>query len=357
MRMGKYTLLKKFLLHKSSFLLIIFTGIQQIIVAFSTICIAKLSNAIVAKEGYWLWLILFITSLFIVYLPSGAAKYFLTASLYDSFKKYVDQFDKSFRGKAQYRSSNELKEKYQPYFNSEAWLVFSEALPFLSDWFSIILNVCFNILALGLAINPIFIGSYSVTLPLIVICLNCTQKIIENSSEIAQVSRAKMMQSLLSGWDSIFVGNRWNLNNWRKLFDDKHHKARETSLRSVLLVELTTSLSLILSLVPIIGSLVWLLVTQHHNYALLTALVATLPRQITTIQYMSDIVSYSAQWNSVKTRLEGVAKSLKLPENSEQFIGNISWGEIYAQNGTTVTPIFSLEDLEKITKGFGPDNV
>ena len=236
-------------------------------------------------------------------------------------------------------------------------MVFSEALPFLSDWFSIILNVCFNILALGLAINPIFIGSYSVTLPLIVICLNCTQKIIENSSEIAQVSRAKMMQSLLSGWDSIFVGNRWNLNNWRKIFHDKHNKARETSLCSILLVEITTSISLILSLVPIIGSLVWLIVTQHHNYSLLTALVATLPRQITTIQYMSDIVSYSAQWNSVKTRLHGVAKSLKLPENSEQFIGNISWGEIYAQNGTTVTPIFSLEDLEKITKGFGPGRI
>ena len=51
-------MLKKYLLHKSSFLLIIFTAIQQIIVASSTIWIAKLSNAIVAKEEYWLWLIL-----------------------------------------------------------------------------------------------------------------------------------------------------------------------------------------------------------------------------------------------------------------------------------------------------------
>lgn len=199
-----------------------------------------------------------------------------------------------------------------------------------------------------------FIGAYLAAIPLIVIYLKYSQPIIEHRSEAAQNSRTKMMQALLPGWDSIFIGNRWNLDNWRNIFYSKHKNAREKSLQSVIFIEITTSLSLILSLLPIIGTLVWLMISQHNNYALLTVLVATLPRQITTIQYLSDIVSYSAQWNSLKTQLIGVENSLKSPENQEEFTGNISWGNIYAHNGATVTPINSVADLDRITKEYSP---
>lgn len=165
------------------------------------------------------------------------------------------------------------------------------------------------------------------------------------------------MQSLSYAWDSVLIGNTWNLNMWKKNFDHRHSEAKNSALKSTILVEITTTVSMILSLVPVIGTLVWLMYFDRTNDALLIMLVATLPRQILTIQYMSQIVSYSTQWNGLRTRLIGIISALRIPECKDDYVGNIKWRQINVINDTSCIEISSIKTIRQITNEYNPCRV
>ena len=97
----------------------------------------------------------------------------------------------------------------------------------------------FNVIALGFVIDYRFVLAYLTTLPLIIISILSTRSSIKFSSKIAQENRTKMMQSLSYAWDSVLIGNTWNLNMWKKNFGHRHSEAKNSALKSTILVEVT----------------------------------------------------------------------------------------------------------------------
>ena len=104
-----------------------------------------------------------------------------------------------------------------------------------------------------------------------------------------------MLQTLIPGWDSIFVGNRMNLDVWKEGFHKSFHQARKSALVSKAWIELVTDISMILSLSPVLGTLAYLMHANVDNPSKLAVMVATLPRQIMTIQHLSDVILYAAE--------------------------------------------------------------
>lgn len=329
--------------------------IQQSILASSTLWIAKLSQAVVLKQDLSLWLVLFILSLSLIYIPGPGAVYFQSKVAFSSFRKYVDIFTISFRERAQLRTNIEFKQERQPYLNNEAWLVINEFIGFTINVFSTLFNIVFNIGILGFIIDKKLMLAYAITIPLIAISVKSLKTLVTSSAKQAQEDRTAMMQSLLPAWDSILVGNQLNIQLWKNYFIDKHKNANQSALKYVLFSELTTITSMFLVLFPVIGTWVWLIYQNIGNEVFLTMLIATFPRQIITIFHVTAIVAYVSRWNSLKTRLEGLKSALIITEPIHA--GTISWNRIKAEKDNTIINIDSINSIQDITQDYSPGRI
>ncbi len=351
--------MKKFImfifLNKSFCLMILCILILQSILASSTLWIAKLSQAVILKQDISLWLVLFILSLCLIYIPGPGTAYFQSKATFSSFKKYVDIFTVSFRGRAGLRTNIEFKQERQPYLNNEAWLVINEFVGFIINVFTTFFNIVFNIGILGFIIDKRLILAYAVTIPLITISVKILKPLVTSSARHAQEDRTAMMQSLLPAWDSILIGNQLNIHLWKNYFSDKHRNANHSALKSVFFSELTTIISMFLVLFPVIGTWVWLIYQNIGNEVFLGMLIATFPRQIITIFHVTAIVAYASRWNTLKTRLEGLQSALIITEPINA--GTISWNRIKAEKDNTVIHIDSINSIQDITQDYSPGRI
>lgn len=324
-----------------------FSFIQQVVVASSTLWIANLSSAAVAGSPMGLWLGLFVASLTVVYLPSSLMVYFLEKTQFEGFLLYIERFSHTFYLKPKIRTHTRLREERQPFLTSEAWLVVSDSIKFLNDWVAVAMNVTFGIVVLGLAVDLRIIAAYAVTVPLVTIVLLGTSRAVDQKAEAAQGARTRMMESLRPAWDSVLTGNAWTFSLWKTKFAAAQRLASQTAVRSVVFSEVITALAMFLSLVPVLGTILWLLSTNSGHPAVLAVIVATLPRHILTIQHLSTVVQLAIHWRGVKTRITGLETALRLPEDSGQLNGRVSWGAITAQMPDK--RILSLDSAESLT--------
>jgi ABC-type bacteriocin/lantibiotic exporter with double-glycine peptidase domain len=342
-------------INKSFCLMILCILILQAILASSTLWIIKLSQAVVLKQDLSLWLVLFILSLSLIYIPGPGTAYFQSKAAFSSFRKYVDMFTVSFRGRAQLRTNIEFKQERQPYLNNEAWLVINEFVGFIINVLTTLFNIVFNIGILGFIIDKKLMIAYAITIPLITIAVKSLKPLVTASAKQAQADRTAMMQSLLPAWDSILIGNQLNIHLWKNYFIDKHKNANKSALKSVLFSELTTIISMFLVLFPVIGTWVWLIYQNIGNEVFLSMLIATFPRQVITIFHVTAIVAYASRWNSLKTRLEGLKSALIITEPIN--VGTISWNRIKAEKDNTIITIDSINSLQDITQDYRPGRI
>lgn len=342
-------------INKSFCLMILCILILQAILASSTLWIAKLSQAVVLKQDFSLWLVLFILSLSLIYIPGPGTAYFQSKAAFSSFRKYVDLFTVSFRGRAQLRTNIEFKQERQPYVNNEAWLVINEFVGFIINVLTTLFNIVFNIGILGFIIDKKLIFAYAITIPLITICIKSLKVRVTASAKEAQADRTAMMQSLLPAWDSVLIGNQLNIHLWQNYFIDKQKNAQKSALKSVLFCELTTVISMFLVLFPVVGTWVWLIYHNIGNEVFLTMLIATFPRQVITIFHVTAIVAYASRWNSLKTRLEGLRSALLITEPIQA--GTISWNRIQAEKDNTLITVDSIHALPAITHDYSPGRI
>ncbi len=328
--------------------------IQQSIIASSTLWIAKLSQAVVLRQDLSLWLVLFILSLSLIYLPRSGIDYFQNNATFCSFRKYVDIFIISFRGRAQLRTNIEFKQERQPYLNNEAWLVISEFVEFITN-FSSLFNSIFVIVIFGFIIDKKLMIAYAITIPLITISIKSLKSLLTSSAKHAQEDRTTMMQSLIPAWDSILIGNRLNIHLWKNYFIDKHKNANKSALKSVFFSELTTIISMFLILFPVFGTLVWLIYQNRGNEVFLSMLIATFYSNLLITRSMWRIVILLTSWNSLKTRLEGLKSALIITEPIN--VGTISWNRVKAEKDNMIINIDSLNSIQEITQNYSPGRI
>ena len=346
--------MRRLFIHKNTILMIICIVLQQILVCSSTLFIAILSRNVISGQAIIIWLILFLLSLFLAYIPSIGTNYFLNASIFESFKRYIQDFENTFSYHSELYSDLDLRKEKQPYLNQESWLVIDEFYKFVSDWLSVTLSVVFNVVMLVFIIDKLLIAAYIMAAILMVISIFITSKKISKASEKSQNSRTSMMYVLLSSWDNIFISNSYNLRLWNKSFSKEHTRAKEDQLKSTILVESTTTLSMFLSLIPVVACILFLIQQNEHDAALLIILITTLPRQISIIQYIGQIAWYSAQWQGMKARILGIQSALCLPEDCSKYIGNINWDKLRISIGQSEYKVSSIEEIMNLSNQYNP---
>ena len=102
-------MIREVLDNKHLVLALVFLTIQQVIVASSTYFIAKLAESLSEGQISSLYIILFASSLIVVYIPAYYCVTNIDRAKYDAHKLYNDNFDSVFKGKTSLFSNDSLK--------------------------------------------------------------------------------------------------------------------------------------------------------------------------------------------------------------------------------------------------------
>lgn len=337
---------------------VVFLFSQQIIVALSTLWIVCLSESIVKNQPFLIYLILFIASLFVVFIPGIYSLIYLEKAKFDSLNDYVGKFIAHFKNYPTLYSDNNFRSKQETWLTNEGQLVINEAFNIAYNWATSTINILFNIMVVGIVISLNLLISYVISFALLSLLFIFSRKNIAHAAESAQINRKSMYQILLSGWDNIVIGNDYNLNKWYSYFSNNFHLARKSAVSLEARTQLFSSLAMAAALLPVVGTIAWLFYINKDNSVLLAALVVTLPRQIQVLQNMHSLASYAFHWHGVKTKLINLMGSIKDIQwkNNEGIISDrIIWGEISINANNCEEKAESMDELlhlvQKNTKG------
>ncbi|NDL63012.1 ATP-binding cassette domain-containing protein [Acerihabitans arboris] len=315
----------RFLINRYFFLSLFFLIIQQLIVASSTYWIGGLAEQVGSNENFTLYLVFFVLSLIIVYIPSFFSAIFLEKSKFIALEKYIDIFRRNFWNKASIRTNKNYKDLHLPYVSTEGFLVFEESFKFIFDWISVILNVSFSVLVLALVVNVSIVWPYIISLCLICVNVFLFRKKIQDEGAHSQTSRTALQRVLSLSWDNILLGNKYNLLLYQRELQVRQILASESAIHCQYWSNIASTLGMLLTMAPVF---IWSGVLFYKNIAvpsILAVLVATLPRQIMILQHAYIAIFYTTSWSALKARLLGLGKSAEIPVISQKIEDRIQW--------------------------------
>lgn len=319
---------KKIFWSKFIFWALFFLFIQQLIVASSTIWITHLSEAVVEGKSFSLYLTLFIGSLFVVYIPGIISAFNLEKAKSKALCQYTHEFSEAYKCNPTSLAEKEFQNEKEPWLTSESSKVIEETYSVLYDSVATSLNTILNIAALCLAISEKLLIGYSLSFLVLLLVSKVSKNKLTEAAMLLQNDRKNVSQILLSGWDNIIVGNKYNFSIWWRHFTKKWKAYNESSANAVLLTQLSSTFAVILSLIPVASIFVWLFITAS-DIAKMTALVATLPRQIQIIQHFQVLSAYTMHWHGVYARVKALILSVIVKKHDKtDIIKRINENEI-----------------------------
>jgi ABC-type multidrug transport system fused ATPase/permease subunit len=318
----------KIFINKYTIFSMVFLFIQQLIIASSMLWIYRLSASVVEHKNIMCYFLLFGLSLILVCIPVSISAYFLEKSKRLSFSSYIDSFSRKYYLLSCHRNNKLLKEDVEPWVVNEANMLIEECHKFFHDALSITLNNCLNVIVLFTFIGPNLIYGYLFVFIFVLISFRLFKTKIRENALSLQRSRKKLTEHLMYAWDNIIIGNQYNYNIWRNLFKQMWSSWRDTSLLSVVLSNLASAFCTILSTIPVVLNVGYLIYLNINNTVYLAGLVATLPRQIQILQHFYFFSHYLVKWQDLKPKLSNLFQAVNpeiMPVNIED---KINWQAI-----------------------------
>lgn len=339
-------MLKNILWNKFALRALIFLLMQQLIVASSTIWITRLSETVVSGQPYFIYLVLFVGSLFMVYLPGMFAAYQLERAKNTAFYRYTEEFSAKYRGIPTAMGDKEFQAEKEPWLTGESTRTIEESYGMAYDSAATGLNTLLNVLALCFAIDRRFLIGYALSFILLPIASRYFRNKLADAAVTMQDDRKSLYHILLSGWDNIIIGNTYNLNIWWKQYSKRWALYNDSSTKAVVLTQISSTCSMVFSLIPVAGVFLWLFLTTS-NTGRLVALVATLPRQIQIIQHFEILSTYVMHWHGVLARLKSLFATIDAPlaESRTNILKRINKKEINILINQSPVLFSSLDEL------------
>jgi len=161
-----------------------------------------------------------------------------------------------------------------------------------------------------------------------------------------------MMQTLSFGWDTILIGNKWNNSLWNNIFKRKCDEADKNQRKLTLEIDVMAIITLIASAFPILVTLFISFLNAENDIQKLAMLAATTPRQVITIQNLSDIINLFVNLNDKVYRTKQLSANLLFDEDLLIPDNKITWGNVFIANKKEKIVLNSFSDLLSATNNF-----
>lgn len=280
--------------------------VQQLIVASSSVWLARLAAAAVAGDPLTGHGALYGASLALPYAPGILALVCLSRWDLDLSKRLVDRFVEANAGRiALWRDQGE-RARRTSLLSKEGPQALEEATRFIFDLAAAVLNIGLSASAIALVIHPVFAASYALGLALCALLIGATRRRNEGLAVRAQDSSVRFTGVMFRIWDNVLLANRVNLAEWRGNSDAAFEAMRGDRMRSVGFTQLMSGACTALAMLPVAAAAVWYLSLHPSRGPETAALLVTLPRLFMILTVTFHLLSLGFGWSAQFARLKAV---------------------------------------------------
>ncbi|MBC7420068.1 MAG: hypothetical protein H7328_05005 [Bdellovibrio sp.] len=306
--------MKFFIKTKQFFFLSLVIVIQQAMVAGSTYFLIKLTSSQHEQRGFLIQLFGFLSCLTLVYFPVSLQKYLQDKWVLSIQKKYLGLFRKNYQGRIDLLGNSVAQNEKFGFMQRESFHVIDQVTFYWNDLLTTALNVVFNIAVIGATLDKSFIGAYTGSFAIYGFFAYVFAKPLGMWSAATQASRVAHSSILSKSWNTLLIGNQMNIESLYKLEGDCFSELSSRVLKNRSKTESVQLLITLVTMVPVMGLLIYLIIQGLQNPVVLFPLIATLHRQVQIIQHIEVMGTLGLHYHSMSALLNGFFSSMQTPE-------------------------------------------
>lgn len=290
------------------------TFIQQLIVASSSYWLVMLAESAANGQISLGYFVAFFASLTTVYVPGALAQIGLEKWKQALYKIKIDQFLNSYRGRIDLIANAETRQTKHSFFARESFSVIDMVTHYFSGLIATALNVGFNIIVIAAVLDWSLLFAYSASAMISFFLVKRAMRISEAMASTAQIERVALSDVIMNSWSTVLVKNAHNYDLLKRQMEDVRLKSEQASVSARRMNEIVGLRTGLLAMVPVVGTMTFIVVSNYSNTALMMGLIATLHRQVMIIQFIESLVHSGIEYGSIKGLWVGLQESLKAPQ-------------------------------------------
>ncbi len=339
-------------------------ALQQMIESSATFWLVKVTTSITSGENYFPYLLTFLGSLLLAYIPNCIGLILKTSWKQEAQRSFINAFVAANRDNIGEWSNKGLKEEKLSILTSEGPNTLHTFIDYTWDVYTYSLSVFFNIMALSIVVEPLFAVTYAVSLVCVIFVMKMRRRTQLQLTQKALIARVDLSQSLLAAWDNVLLGNEYNFTLWNERTGQRLKRCLQ---RNVDLERFDQILAISVSLITSIPSLlvvVYFMIKYQGDMVRLTSFVVILPLLFQILSYTYQTLSLGFRWAMHRSKLTTIYRTIQPTETAPTHMEKkIKWPKIMAASSTAVSddhvslavprPMESCDDLLKQTSRNG----
>ena len=211
--------------------------------------------------------------------------------------------------------------------------------------YSILLSSIFNIAIIAIALDLRILGWYFGACAILFISNYLFKSKISKASLNLLNSRKKLSNVMLSAWENIFIGNKYNLKNWQEKFKKNIEFTTKFAVSYDITRSIVSGITVSAALIIIsIGNGVYYF-ENSANLVAIAALLITFPRQIQIIQNIFAFFNLLLSWQGVREQLKQVTSIIDLSAKQKNLEPFIKFEHISFFNGEKIKQYANFSDI------------
>lgn len=267
-------------------------------------------NEITAGEPFFLWLGFYVISLLLPSIPLSLAYVFRSAWRLNAQERFIHHFVALNQKNGHEWDDKKIKGKKSSILSSEGTQAIFDFIEYLWDLLSFFLSVIFNIIALALVVEKLFLVAFCLSLFLAYLAMKLRRPRQRQLTEKALTARVELAQTLLTAWDHLF-GEESIFNGWNRKLNQRIQNSQK---RNIKLERFDQLMAIIISLIVNIPSLtvvVWFAIKHSGDTAKLAPFFVTIPTLFVILRYTYQLLSESFRFNMHKSKLNSIFKAIQ----------------------------------------------
>ena len=300
--------------------------LQQMIEASSAIWLVLVMARITSGGDFVPYLGLYFLSIALYYIPNGIAFVLKTTWKQKAQRSFVDAFVSSNRNNIVEWSNKGLKEQKLSILTSEGPQAILTFVDYIWDLFVYVMSVFLYILALSIAVEPMFAVAYTFSIICVFLVMKLNRRAQRQLTQKALTARVDLCQSLLAAWDNVLLGNEYNFKLWEEKTDIRLDRCLQ---RNVALERFDQFLAIFVSLITSVPTLMvvgYFMVINRHDPVRLSAFVVILPLLFNILSYTYHTLSLIFRWRMHRSKLIAIYRTIQpARDNLNSIAKKVKW--------------------------------
>ena len=284
---------------------------QQLLEASATFWLVQLMHDIVAGENFYPILTVYLATLVIPYIPYCLAFILKSTWKQEAERSFINTFVASNKNHLEEWSNKEIKEEKLSILTTEGPNALNALIDYVFDFLNYMLSVTLNILALSIAVEPLFALTYGLSVTAVFIVMKALRKKQRRLTQEALSARISLCQSLLASWDNVLLGNDYNFKMWVDKTSQRLGACMQRTVKQERFNQVLAIFISIVTSVPSIGVVAYYMMAHQNDRVHLSSFIVTLPILFLILSYTYMTLSLAFKWTMHKSKLMALYKAIQ----------------------------------------------